>query len=192
MIIAAATRRFLLDVARTALAEALGRRDLMRDVVPPPDDPLIRSPTRVFVSWHFGERLVGCIGTLEPARTLEEGVRRYAVHAGLYDPRTAPAQPHELPQMRCEISVLSDPQRLDPPGLDAIERALRPGVDGVIIEVDKKRAVFLPVVWEKIPGPRAFLLALCRKGKIDPERDGPAVVAWTFQAERFEDPPLAN
>lgn len=188
----AATRRFLLDLARSALAEALGRRDLMVDPIAPPDDPLISAPRRVFVSWHLGERLVGCIGTLEPARSLEEGVRRYAVHAGLYDPRTPPAQPHELPLMSCEISVLSEPEPLGVLGFDSIESAIVSGRDGVIIEVDKRRAVFLPVVWEKIPQPRAFLLALCRKGKIDPERDGPNLKAFTFQAERFDDPPLAN
>ncbi len=87
--------------------------------------------------------------------------------------------------MRCEISVLSPPVPHGELGLRSIERALVPGRDGLILAVGERRAVFLPVVWERLPEPAQFVRALCHKAGIDPETRGPDARGWIFATETF-------
>ena len=42
-------------------------------------------------------------------------------------------------------------------------KRLHPGIDGVSLELDDRRATFLPQVWEALPEPREFLVALKHK-----------------------------
>lgn len=183
--LAPATRRWLLASARQALADALGVA--ASPVGPAPDDPRLDEPVRLFVSWHEGPRLVGCIGTLEAHAPLRDAVRHYAVEAGLHDPRTPTPAPSDLPRLRCEISVLTPPEPMVEEGLAEITAALVPGRDGVVLRDAERRAVFLPVVWETLPEPAEFVAALCRKARIDPERRGAFVRGERFYAERFEE-----
>lgn len=179
------TRRWLLASARHALAEALGVP--APPVGPAPADPRLDEPMRLFVSWHDGPRLVGCIGTLEAHAPLRDAVRHYAVEAGLHDPRTPTPAPGDLPRLRCEISVLTPPEPMAEQGLAEITAALVPGHDGLVLRDGERRAVFLPVVWESLPEPAAFVGALCRKARIDADQRGALVRGERFHAERFEE-----
>jgi hypothetical protein len=178
------TRQWLLARARSALSDALGAA--AAPLPPPPEDPALDEPGRVFVSWHAGERLVGCIGSLEPRLPLHAAVAHFAVESGLHDPRTPGATLEELMVLRCEISVLSAAVELDPVGIDAIADALRPGHHGVVLRAGFRKAVFLPVVWTTLPHPMPFLEALCIKAGIDPMLDGDQVRAAVFTTETFE------
>lgn len=172
-------------MARHALADALGVA--VPAPGPAPDDPRLDEPMRLFVSWHEGPRLVGCIGTLEAHAPLKDAVRHYAVQAGLHDPRTPTPAPSDLPQLRCEISVLTPPEPMAEQGLAEITAALVPGRDGLVLRDRERRAVFLPVVWETLPEPAEFVAALCRKARIDTDRRAAFVQGERFLAERFED-----
>ncbi len=179
------SQRWLLALARDALAQAMG---LPASPLPPaPQDPRLDEPTRVFVSWHEGEELVGCIGTLVSDRPLREGVRHFAVQSGLHDHRTPMPTAQDLPQLHCEISVLSDPEPMEEHGLRAITDALVPGRDGLVLRDGAKRAVFLPVVWGSLPTAQSFVDALCRKAGIDTRRRGEHVRGERFYAQKFED-----
>jgi AmmeMemoRadiSam system protein A len=186
--IAETTRRYLLASARQALADELGRGDAVEPVGEQPQDASLAAPARVFVSWHLGDRLLGCIGTLHPHDTLLGAVQHFAVQSGLHDPRGGAMRPELLLVARVDISVLGDPRDLEAVGLSAIERAIRPFDDGVILRRGLRRAVFLPVVWPKLPEPREFLHALARKAGIDPEREGDDVRAQVFGVEEFGEP----
>jgi AmmeMemoRadiSam system protein A len=194
-----ATRRWLLHTARKALRDAMAQRDpdareLPVGPVERPEDPRLEAPARVFVSWHDVRELVGCIGSLEPWPNLEQAVVRYAVQAGLHDPRTSPARPQRWHRMNGEISILGEPQQLEEVGLDAIAAAIHPGRDGVILGVGSRQAVFLPVVWRQLPRPREFLTALMRKAGLSPEHDGNRIRARVFLTETFGEPvvPLSH
>lgn len=159
-----------------------------------PDEARLEQPARVFVSWHDGRDLVGCLGSLEPWPNLEQAVVRYAVQAGLHDPRTSPARPSRWHRMDGEISVLGEAHDLEVTGLAAIEQAIVPSRDGVILSVGSRQAVFLPVVWRQLPRPRDFLSALMRKAGLSPEHDGARLRARVFLADTFGEPvvPLAH
>ena len=150
-----------------------------------PDDPTLDGPGRVFVSWHLGERLVGCIGSLEPRLSLDAAVAHFAVQSGRHDPRTPGTNPEEFPSLECEISVLSAASELEEVGLEAIGRTIEPGRDGVVLRHGARKAVYLPVVWEKLTEPEVFLLNLCRKAGIDPVSDGEGVRAAVFTTETW-------
>ena len=139
------------------------------------------------MSWHLGPALVGCIGTLEASRALEATVRHFSVQAGMHDPRTPPVGLEQLTHMTCEISVLSESRPLPATGLAEIEQSLVPGRDGVILRLQHRRAVFLPVVWDKLPQPRAFLEALCRKGGFDTDLHGASLRAEVFTTELLDE-----
>lgn len=179
-----ATRTFLLASAREALAQELG---CDAPVVERPNDPALEKPARVFVSWYLGDRLLGCIGTLQPHDSLLVAVRHYAVQSALHDPRVGPMSPSVFPRARVGLSVLGDPRDLDAVGLEAIEAAIEPGRDGVILRRGLRRAVFLPLVWEKLPHRREFLHALAKKAGIDVVRETADVRAQVFGSESFEE-----
>jgi len=185
--IAESTRTWLLFVARRALADALGVGYEPSVEPERPDDPMLEEKARLFVSWHRGDKLAGCIGTLEPRLSLEGAVKVYAVEAGLNDPRLPAARREDLPHLTCDISVLSEPVPMDVMGIDAIRDRLRPGEDGLIIRDGARRAVFLPVVWDNLPDPEVFVDALCRKARIDRSLRGPFVVGERFTADKISD-----
>jgi AmmeMemoRadiSam system protein A len=188
MKISETTRLFLLANARQALADEIGCGDMVPAVGEAPRDPVLDAPARVFVSWHFGERLLGCIGTLQPHDTLLSAVRHYAVQSGVHDPRGGAMHPELLARARLDISVLAEPVELGVVGIAAIELAVRPFEDGVILRRALRRAVFLPVVWQKLPDRREFVRALARKAGIDPDREGDDVRAQVFDVEEFGEP----
>jgi len=190
------TRRFLLSVARQAFRDAMAKAmpeadGLEAPEVPRPDDPTLGQPARLFVSWHDGPALIGCIGTLEPTDRLEEGVARYAVLAGLHDRRTSMPDPARWTHMSCEISILGEPRALPATGIEAIAPLLVRGRDGVILSHGGRRAFYLPVVWEKLEEPVDFLRALCRKAGVDPVADGERVEVSVLEVEAFGDKPRA-
>ncbi len=158
----------LITLARAALADALG---VAHSAVPVPDLPALKEPGATFVTLtdRHGE-LRGCVGRLEATRPLREDVQANAVAAAFHDSRFAPLEAHEWPGLRVEVSLLDAPVPL-PPAMsesDALVQ-LRPGVDGVILEWQGRRATFLPQVWEQLPEPRAFMAALRRKAGLAPD-----------------------
>ncbi|MEX1365906.1 MAG: AmmeMemoRadiSam system protein A [Nannocystaceae bacterium] len=178
-------RRWLLASAREALGRAMGAA--VTPAGPAPPDPVLDQPRRLFVSWHEGAQLVGCIGTLQGDRPLREAVPHYAVQAGLHDPRTPRPTVEHFPHLHAEISILTEPEPMAERGLVEITRALVPGRDGLVLRDGPRRAVFLPVVWSSLPRPQDFVAALCRKAGIDAARRAPYVEGERFFAELFEE-----
>lgn len=149
----------LLRLARSSIEYGLAHRE----PVPVRFDELPRSlqePRATFTTLRIKSELRGCCGTLEAAQPLAEDVAYSAFQAAFRDPRFDPVSKHELDAIRMEVSVLSP---LEPfpvtDEADLVER-LTPGVDGLVIIADGRRATFLPKVWEMFPDPRQFLAAL--------------------------------
>jgi AMMECR1 domain-containing protein len=71
---------------------------------------------------------------------------------------------------------------------DDLCRRLRPGIDGVILQVGGARATFLPQVWEQLPDPADFLDHLCLKAglPVSAWRDGRPEIS-IYQARSFSE-----
>ncbi|MFZ3080589.1 MAG: AmmeMemoRadiSam system protein A [Bellilinea sp.] len=125
--------------------------------------PILREQGASFVTLTKNGQLRGCIGTLEARLPLAEDVREHAIAAGLDDYRFPPVSPRELDEIEIEISRLTTPQPLEYTSPEELLRALRPGIDGVVLRDRFRRATFLPQVWEQLPEPESFLDHLCQK-----------------------------
>jgi AmmeMemoRadiSam system protein B/AmmeMemoRadiSam system protein A len=122
--------------------------------------------TATFVTLQHGDRLRGCIGTVDAVRPLALDAVTNTFGSAFRDPRFEPLQREELPGLGISISILS-PRRPLPFRDEAdLLRRLRPGVDGLLIHSGMRRGVFLPQVWESLPAPGDFLAHLKHKAGI--------------------------
>lgn len=173
----------LLAHARHAIAAELGGFV----PAPPPGDPRLAEPGATFVTLIWRGELRGCIGSLNAHRPLGEDVAANAVAAALCDPRFAPLQPEEWPEVRLEVSLLSRPEFLEFTNEEDVLRQLRPGIDGVIFFDGCRRATFLPQVWAQLPEPWSFLAALKRKAGLAENFWGPNVMIATYQVQKWKE-----
>ncbi|MBW3080462.1 AmmeMemoRadiSam system protein B [Bifidobacterium sp. 79T10] len=200
----------LLRLARAAIREHLELDDAPEDR---PNAIIERHPWLYgngasFVTLTEGGDLRGCIGTLQAYRPLGCDVAAHAVDAASRDPRFAPVTAEEYPLLDVEVSVLGKPEPIEvvtpvwrrgDDGMTAaepsvhpvrsrneLERALRPGEDGLVL-VERggrgRRATFLPQVWEQLPSPHDFVSHLLAKAGL------PADLDWRdgeIACERYE------
>ena len=150
--------RALLLIARSAIAERL---ELGSSVEP--SGPALTQPGATFVTLHSHGELRGCIGSLEPVRPLGVDVRENALAAAFRDPRFPPLTAREFGATSVDVALLSPAERFVVADEEDLIRRVRPGIDGLILEHDGRRATFLPQVWESIPDPRDFVTALKEK-----------------------------
>ncbi|MBB4264939.1 AmmeMemoRadiSam system protein B [Roseospira visakhapatnamensis] len=125
--------------------------------------------------------LRGCIGSLEARRPLAQDVAGHAFNAACRDARFPPVTADELPGLTVSISVLTPPMPLPFADRDDLLQAMRPGVDGLILEDRGRRGVFLPQVWEQVPEPEVFLAHLLRKAGLADSHWSDDVRLWRFE-----------
>lgn len=155
-------KQILLDQARLAL-NACVRGTTLPLLDQSKLTPILRANGASFVTLTIYDELRGCIGALQPYQPLVEDVREHAIAAALEDYRFPQVKESELSRIQVEVSRLTIPIPLDYQDADDLITKLRPGIDGIIIKDDFRRATFLPQVWEKIPEAKAFLANLCIK-----------------------------
>ena len=126
-------------------------------------NPELREPAAVFVTLTEAGELRGCIGSLQASEPLAQAVATAAYNSAFRDYRFQTLRAEQLAGIRIEISVLSPLQRLHPESRAALLQCLQPGVDGLVLEDRGKRATFLPIVWDTIDSPTAFLDHLLQK-----------------------------
>jgi AmmeMemoRadiSam system protein A len=146
----------LLVTARNAIAERFGFTGHSVDPLPE-----LAEPAATFVTLTQSGQLRGCIGTLEAHQPLARDVAMNAVAAAFRDRRFAPLRQEEFALTRVEVSRAIESSFEGRPAseADALAR-LRPGIDGLILACDGRRATFLPQVWESLPTPQQFMAQL--------------------------------
>ena len=149
-------------------------------------------PAATFTTLRLGSELRGCCGTLEPLLPLATDVTRSAFRAAFEDPRFAPVREAELSVIRVEVSVLSPLQPLAVASEDDLLQQLRPGLDGLVIAAEGRRATFLPKVWDLLPEPRRFLAQLKRKCGLPEEYWSEHVELLRYQATTFAEASTAH
>jgi uncharacterized protein len=160
-------RRALLDIAAATIADALVT-GTPRPVVPPDVDRQLLEPGASFVTLERGERLLGCIGALEPRDPLATDVAVHALQAAFADPRLPAITTDDYVAMSIKVSVLSPLEPLPVHGYADAVAAVRPFVDGLVVESGHHRGTLLPSVWPKVPDPGEFVAVLWQKAGLRP------------------------
>jgi len=148
----------------------------------------LATPAATFVTLRQAGELRGCIGSLEPRRPLGVDVRENAIAAAFRDPRFPPLEEREFETTSIEVSLLSADQPVDATDEERVLGALRPGVDGVIVQHGVQRATFLPQVWESIPDPRTFLAALKKKAGLPEDFWSPRLNVSRYTVTKWAEP----
>jgi len=179
--------RILTGLARASIAQAL---ELPFEVPTGANDSWLDAPGAAFVTLTQDGQLRGCIGSLMAHRPLRDDVTNNAQAAAFDDPRFMPLRTAEVAYTRIEVSVLSAPVPMPfTSRQDALAR-LRPGIDGVILSAGRRRATFLPQVWDELPEPEVFIAHLFHKAGLPPTYWGDHVAISRYTVTAFlEDEP---
>jgi len=175
--------RILLSIARTVIAEALGRQG------EPVDEnlPWLHDKGASFVTLTINHHLRGCIGTLEAMQPLLQDIKTNAYAAAFRDPRFSPLTVAELDALHIEISLLSAQQPLSFKDEADVLAQLRPQVDGVVFKCGNYRSTFLPQVWKQLSDPVAFMAQLKRKAGLHPDFWHDDVEIYRYTVTEFEE-----
>lgn len=179
----------LLELARQTLEERLGlSSNVSTGTEKQLNDAAFEANRGTFITLKINNQLRGCIGNLSPDRPLAEGVRENALNAAFNDPRFPPLTREELESVQIEISLLTEPVKLEYKDADDLLAKLKPGVDGVIIQKGPHSSTFLPQVWEQLPDKKAFLGNLCLKAGLpaDEWQKGDLLV-YIYHVQYFEE-----
>jgi hypothetical protein len=119
-------------------------------------------PGAAFVTITEHGSLRGCMGSLVAEQPLGDAVASAAVSAAVRDPRFLPLTERELSAVHIDVSVLGPAIALGDPA------AFRPGIDGIIVARDGRRALLLPeVATDQGWGAREMLDAVCEKAGLE-------------------------
>jgi AmmeMemoRadiSam system protein B/AmmeMemoRadiSam system protein A len=167
-----------------ALARETIRRSLDTGTVPLARgfSPSLERPQGVFVTLRKRGALRGCIGQMTPNRPLRVLVGSMALAAAFEDPRFEKVTPSELKDLDVEISVLTPFKEVAGP------QAIVVGRDGVLLQKDRRSAVFLPQVAMEERWTRDEMLDnLCLKGGMPAGCWRSGARLSTFQADVFKE-----
>jgi hypothetical protein len=175
----AADKRQMLVLARETIGRYLdtGTVPLARGF-----SPALDRPQGVFVTLRERGALRGCIGQMQPDRPLRVLVGSMAMAAAFEDPRFEKVKPGEMRDIDIEISVLTPFKEVAGP------QAVVVGRDGVLLQKDRRSAVFLPQVATEEHWTRDEMLDnLCLKGGMPAGCWHSGARLSTFQADVFKE-----
>jgi uncharacterized protein len=134
-----------------------------------------------FVSVYVGNDLRGCIGNYRTFEPLYLNIINNAVSAITQDFRFSPISLLDIPKLKVEVTVLSDPKAYHPTDNNRLIIYLKDNQPGLILEGNEHKALFLPQVWEQLPEPENFLSELCLKANLNADywKTNPAKY-WVF------------
>ena len=179
----AASRQFLLRLARESMECAVTGRKLPRErLAEAPAATRAKMGAFVTLNDAVTGALRGCIGEILPMRPLVDAVAARAVDSALHDPRFSPVTERELKGLRVEVSALTPPKPV------ASWRDIVLGRDGMTLEKNGAFAVFLPQVapeqgWD-LPTTLSYL---SRKAGLPADAWREGTMFTTFQAEVFHE-----
>lgn len=141
-----------------------------------------------FVTLHKNRALRGCIGNIEPVKTIFSGVMENARHAAFNDSRFSPLSREEFQEIDIEVSILTPPGKVAYSDPHDLIKKLIPCIDGVIIKKRYHSATFLPQVWEQLDTHEQFLSHLCIKAGLDGDAwKKETLEVFKYQVQFFEE-----
>jgi AmmeMemoRadiSam system protein B/AmmeMemoRadiSam system protein A len=183
------SRHAALDLARKIINLAAGASEPPKVEVARAVVPMLAAMRACFVTLELDGRLRGCTGSMVAQRPLAEDIAVNAFKAAFADRGAGRPTPAELERMAIHIAVLSTPRAIAASHDGTLLAALRPGIDGLIVDDRGRRALFLPRVWRTLASPQDFLAALKRKAGLAADHWSEGFRAFRFTTEDFDGVP---
>ena len=181
----------LLEIARDSIQSGLETgtpSNIDLDTLP----DALKKQRATFITLHKQAQLRGCVGTIMARIPLAQDVAEHAYAAAFRDTRFTPLEIHELDLVDISISVLSPPEPITFNDEDDLLEKIRPGIEGLILEENYNRGVFLPSVWEQLPGKKDFLNQLKRKAGLPANYWSEYIQVECFTTESFSEKELIS
>lgn len=177
----------LLDIAKTAILSNFEDEVKVEKEKLLKEHAFLKEQKACFVTLEKQGHLRGCIGSLVAQRSLIDDLIHNSIAAAIGDPRFVPLTKEEFEKVSLEISILTDPEDLEYEDFEDLEKKLEPFKHGVILELDGRRATFLPQVWEQFPDFQDFMVNLCRKAGLDPTKLDAYPKIKTYEAIKIKE-----
>ena len=143
--------------------------------------PILNEQRACFVTLNLHGKLRGCIGSLVAHRSLLDDVISNAYNAAFSDLRFNRLTALEFKNIDIEISVLTPAVKLEYENTQDLKEKIKIGEHGVILELEGKRATFLPQVWEQLSSFEQFFTQLSKKAGFSKNclEDKPSIYTYT-------------
>ncbi len=129
-------------------------------------EDLLKSDAATFVTLTIDDQLRGCIGKLEAVQPLYKDIVENSYSAAFKDPRFPPLSQNEFDNLDIEISILTEPKKLNYESPEELKIYLEEHKPGVVLRYGNRHSTFLPQVWEKVSSVEEFLEHLCLKAHL--------------------------
>ncbi len=171
----------LLRIARESLKSHLEGKGIPKYEI---SDPALEEKLGVFVTLNKNKQLRGCMGNFSPQTPLWQTIQKQIIISATEDPRFPPIKLEEMEEIEIEISVLSEPEKIDD------WRKIELGKHGVILKTGSQGGTFLPQVatdtgWDL----ETFLSQLCsQKAGLAPDcYKNPEAEIFVYTAQVFKE-----
>jgi len=187
-------KRYLLKLTRRAIQKYFQDESILQ--IDEDDLPqTLKEKKGVFVSLWKNQELRGCIGNLEGKKPIYQSVIDNSLASALLDPRFRTLKEDELNDIKIEISILSELEKLpDFTSPDSFLKYLDKYRPGLLIKKESYphtkqeqfrlksekigkasshygvrvyQATFLPQVWKDLTSAKLFISHLCEKAGLD-------------------------
>lgn len=126
----------------------------------------------------------GVVGLPYPLISLIDAAMSAVISAGHEDLRFTRVTADELSSIRIELSILTEPQKIDASHDSKILSSIIPGTDGLILVYGVYDAFLPPQAWGTLKEKEAFLNALCSQAGLEEEAWHDAEIQlYKFQAQ---------
>jgi AmmeMemoRadiSam system protein A len=147
--------------------------------------PELAAEGAAFVTLQKDGKLRGCIGSIVAHQPLIDDIAQNAQKAAFHDPRFPRLTLDEIKtgSIHIHISVLSPQTPMTFTNEADLLAQIHPHRDGLILQDQGRRGVFLPSVWEQLPDARSFLGHLKRKAGLPETHWSDTVQVWRYVTE---------
>ncbi|OQB05707.1 MAG: hypothetical protein BWY19_00840 [bacterium ADurb.Bin212] len=160
------SQKFLLALSRQTLVDYFVTGKKIKIVDNELPERKLSDKAATFVTLTKAGELRGCVGSLKAKKALYEDIINNTLLAGFGDARFTPLKEEEIPEVKIEISILSEPRPYTCARQELLEN-IKANDHGVIIQKDFNQATYLPQVWQELPDKERFLETLCQKAGLE-------------------------
>ena len=122
----------------------------------------------------------------DTAQSLIDNLVKNAYNSAFKDPRFMPLSDEEFNKIEIEVSLLSNPKKMNFINEEDLLNQIVPFEDGLIIKDKNYQAVYLPSVWEQLPDKKLFLNSLKKKAGLNEKHFSNTFEAYRFYAEKIK------